>query len=119
VTRRGRKIKQARGFPAALAALDQSHHTISQVCRITCTGDRGSRSYVCRRDCAIWPPEFPRRVLERRGRVADFSKAINSAGSRKTVRDSLDSIQRGRQPVSVPQHKAILRKRQVSFLTLS
>jgi hypothetical protein len=26
---RGLKIKQARGFPAALAALDQSHHAIS------------------------------------------------------------------------------------------
>src|SRR5665647_519678 len=37
---RGRKIKQARDFPAALAALDQSHHTISQVCRITLCHDR-------------------------------------------------------------------------------
>jgi hypothetical protein len=32
---RGRKIKQARGFPAVLVALDQSHLTISQIGRIT------------------------------------------------------------------------------------
>src|ERR1700675_4986502 len=37
---RGRKIKQARGFPAALATLDQSHHTISQICRIALGDDR-------------------------------------------------------------------------------
>src|ERR1700681_3975346 len=38
------------------------------------------------------------RVFECSRRVADFSKTINSAGSRKAVRDTLDSIQRGRQP---------------------
>ncbi len=42
------------------------------------------------------------RILECRRRVADFSKAINSAGSRKAMRDTLDTIQRARQPVSVP-----------------
>src|SRR5450631_836490 len=37
---RGRKIKQARGFSAALAALNQSHHAISQICRIALGHDR-------------------------------------------------------------------------------
>src|SRR6202022_4908196 len=51
------------------------------------------------------------RVFECRRRVADLSKAINSASSRKAMRDTLDSIQRARQSVSLPQHKAVLRKR--------
>src|SRR6202171_5937540 len=50
-------------------------------------------------------------ILERRCRIADFSKAINSAGSRKAVGNTLDSIERAGQPVSIFQHHAILRKR--------
>jgi hypothetical protein len=50
------------------------------------------------------------RVFECGRRVADLGKAINSTGSRKAMRNPLDSIQRTRQPVSVSQEEAILRK---------
>src|SRR5882672_1460153 len=48
------------------------------------------------------------RVLERRRRIADFSKAINSAGSRKAVGDTLDSVERARQPIAILQRHAVL-----------
>jgi hypothetical protein len=48
------------------------------------------------------------RVFECGRRVADFSKAINSAGSRQAMRDTLDSIERARRPVAVLQRKPVL-----------
>jgi hypothetical protein len=51
------------------------------------------------------------RVLERRRRIAEFGKAINSTGSRKAVSDTLDSIERARQPASTLSRHAIPRKR--------
>ena len=47
-------------------------------------------------------------VLEIGGRVADFSKAINSAGSGKAMCGALDSIQRARQPASILQPNAVI-----------
>ena len=46
-------------------------------------------------------------VLECRRGVADFGKTINPAGTRKGMRDTLDSIQRVRQPVALLQNQAI------------
>src|SRR6267142_64783 len=52
-----------------------------------------------------------RRVLERRRRIADLAEAIDSAGPRKAMRDTLDTTERVRQPVSIFRRHAILRKR--------
>jgi hypothetical protein len=46
-------------------------------------------------------------VLEVGRCVADFSKAINSSGSREAMRNMLDAIKRALRPDTTPQYQAL------------
>src|ERR1019366_4595485 len=97
-----------RSTPARLCFLKRLHHLASGIPAVLCMENQTIKCKVGFFARAGIGKLSDSRVLECGRGIADFSKAIDSAGSRKAVRDTLDSTQRTRQPASSLQQEAVL-----------